>query len=525
VNDTGLPGVTLADREHVCVFHRGPEERDTVLAALISSGLAEGDRCLCIADSPDTEAVAQRFDPERATRPDQLTVLPSTAYLTDGRFVPEQVYSQWHSIIGRYADEGYRHVRGTGELSWFLRRHRAGDPDGAAPLLVEYEALCNRLVKRRPATIFCVYDLDLLDAGLLPGVLRHHPAAIVRGTLFRAPWRVEERPGGADAALLLANLLLDGARDQGEITALLAGLREAVLDRGADPGTEGERFLQALSGLAAPHVRAVQLEAELATRPAAGHPDVPAAELARSLLDGTPLDPADDARLRSLGLDLDAPFRAVVVRSGRGPDAAFPAGTAAATVGAIRDELAASGLRLVAARPDEVAFLSVDGATLDSVLAGLSRSGRTVGIGQAHSGVTGAARSYLEARRAADFAIRLDRPVLRHEDLGLFSLLADRGDTGPMADLVSEWLGPLLAHDEARPKQALLPTLAAYLDTGAAQQATADALGIHVSTLKYRLGRIGAVAGRDLSRPDVRFQLQVALTAQRTLTVLRTRGG
>jgi DNA-binding PucR family transcriptional regulator len=90
-----------------------------------------------------------------------------------------------------------------------------------------------------------------------------------------------------------------------------------------------------------------------------------------------------------------------------------------------------------------------------------------------------------------------------------------------MADLVAEWLGPLLAHDGQR-RQRLLPTLAAYLDAGAAQQTTADALGVHVSTLKYRLGRIAEVTGRDLSAPDVRFQLQVALAAHRTLSVLHS---
>ena len=89
--------------------------------------------------------------------------------------------------------------------------------------------------------------------------------------------------------------------------------------------------------------------------------------------------------------------------------------------------------------------------------------------------------------------------------------------------LAAEWLGPLVAHDERR-SQKLLPTLAAYLDAGAAQQATADALGVHVSTLKYRLGRLGEILGRDLGRPETRFQLQVALSAHRTLTVLRTQG-
>jgi hypothetical protein len=510
VNDTGLPGVTLEDREHVCVFHRGPEERDTVLAAFFGAGLAAGDKCLCIADSPDTGAVAARLDPgHRRSRPDQLTVLPATAYLTDGRFVPERVYDRWHSIIGGFADEGYRHVRGTGELSWFLRHHRATGGDGTDALL-KYESLCNQLVRRRPATIFCLYDLDLLDGGLLPGVLSHHSAALARGVLFR-DWRIEERPGGANGALLLAGQLLAGATRPGEIDELLTGLRRAILDAeaGERPGPEGERFLTALDGLAAPHRRAIELEAELATRPPAGSPDPGAgdpgaADLTRALIEGSATEPDVAVRAGVLGLDLVAPLRAVVVRP----------------IGPSRAELAARGVRLVAVRSNEVAFLANDGPALDATVTGLEAPGRAVGIGRARTGVAGAARSYTEARQAADFAAGLDRPAVRHEDLGLFSLLADGGDPGPMAELVAEWLGSLLAHDEGR-RPALLPTLAAYLDAGAAQQATADGLGIHVSTLKYRLGRIGAVTGRDLSRPDVRFQLQVALTAHRTLFVLR----
>jgi len=36
--------------------------------------------------------------------------------------------------------------------------------------------------------------------------------------------------------------------------------------------------------------------------------------------------------------------------------------------------------------------------------------------------------------------------------------------------------------------------------------------------------RIEEIVGRDLSAPDVRFQLQVALAARRTLTVLHPQG-
>jgi len=504
---SGLPGVALDDREHVCVFYRGSEERDAVLAAFFGAGYAEGDKCLCIADDHDGEAVAARLDPTRSSAPDQLTVLPSTAYLTDGRFRPDETFERWDALVGGYADGGYRRIRAAGDLSWFLRRHRAGAGTGAGPLL-EYEALCNRLVQRRPATIFCLYDLDLLDAGLLPGVLAHHPAALAQGILFRRPWPIGERPGGAGEALLLANQLLVGARTPAEVDALLDGVRRAVLDPASRPGPAAERFLRALDGLAAPHRRTLALEGEFAARAAAGAAggvaataaaDALAAELARALLEGSPVGADDLARARALGVDVDVPFRAVVVR---------PAADRAA--------LAGRGIRLASARPGETALLLPDAPGLDAALAGL---GRAVGVGRAGTGAAAAARSYAEARQAAGFAAGLGRPVVRHDDLGLLSLLADGGDPSALRALVAEWLGPLLAHDgRRRPK--LVPTLAAWLDAGAAQQDCADALGVHVSTLKYRLGRIGDILGRDLASPGVRFQLQVALAARRTLDAL-----
>jgi MEDS: MEthanogen/methylotroph, DcmR Sensory domain/PucR C-terminal helix-turn-helix domain len=511
--DSGLPGVALAERDHVCVFYRGPEERDSVLSAFFGAGYAQGDKCLCIADDHDVTAVAARLDRRPRGAPGQLTVLPATAYLTDGRFRPDQAYDRWDAVVAGFVAEGYPRVRASGELSWFLRQPAA--EDGAGPLL-EYEELCNRLVKRRPATIFCLYDLDLLDAGLLPGVLARHPTALARGLVFRAPWRIEDRGGGASDALLLTNQLLAGARTPAEIDGLFDGVRRAVLDPEAEPGPEAHRFLQALDGLAAPHRRALELEAALAGRPvrrdgAPGDDDPEddaaaalAAELTRALLDGVTLEPADVARARSLGVDVDAPFRAVVVR---------PAADGA--------DLARRAIRLACARPGETALLVTDDPDLADRLAGL---GAVVGAGRAVTGAAAATGSYAEARQAAGFAEALGRPLLRHDDLGLFALLVDDGDPAAMARLVDEWLGPLLAPDGQRRSPALLATLAAYLDAGAHQQDSADALGVHVSTLKYRLGRLGEILGRDLSDPDVRFQLQVALAAHRTLSLLRPQG-
>ena len=57
----------------------------------------------------------------------------------------------------------------------------------------------------------------------------------------------------------------------------------------------------------------------------------------------------------------------------------------------------------------------------------------------------------------------------------------------------------------------VLETLEAYLATGRRPQETADLLGIHVSTLRYRLGRIAEKSGIDLNDPDECFELELAL--------------
>ncbi len=66
-----------------------------------------------------------------------------------------------------------------------------------------------------------------------------------------------------------------------------------------------------------------------------------------------------------------------------------------------------------------------------------------------------------------------------------------------------------------------METLTAYLEAGGRLAATADCLHGHVNTLKYRLRKIEEALSVDLSDPQVRFQLQVATTARRALTLLK----
>jgi sugar diacid utilization regulator len=128
--------------------------------------------------------------------------------------------------------------------------------------------------------------------------------------------------------------------------------------------------------------------------------------------------------------------------------------------------------------------------------------------------------------REAELALRMQKTaggsarVTLFDDLGIYKILATDGDTSAMERFVTEWLGPLIDYD-AEHGAPLVLTLSEYLDCGGNYDASARALSVHRSTLKYRLRRIRQVSGHDLGQPEVQFNLQVAAHAWRTLEALR----
>jgi DNA-binding PucR family transcriptional regulator len=79
-----------------------------------------------------------------------------------------------------------------------------------------------------------------------------------------------------------------------------------------------------------------------------------------------------------------------------------------------------------------------------------------------------------------------------------------------------QWLGRLIDYDAAH-GSAMVGTLTRFLDLGGSYDATASALSVHRSTVKYRLQRIHEISGHDLADPDTRFNLELASRAWRTL--------
>jgi hypothetical protein len=83
----------------------------------------------------------------------------------------------------------------------------------------------------------------------------------------------------------------------------------------------------------------------------------------------------------------------------------------------------------------------------------------------------------------------------------------------PLLELADQLIAPL--RDESDGSRArLLATLEAVLDAGGNHGIAAHALGVHVQTIRYRLGRLRELLGPVLDDPKQRFELHVALRAR-----------
>lgn len=71
-------------------------------------------------------------------------------------------------------------------------------------------------------------------------------------------------------------------------------------------------------------------------------------------------------------------------------------------------------------------------------------------------------------------------------------------------------LGPLAEYD-ARHNAELLPTLKSFLACDGSWSACASRMYLHVNTVRYRIGRIEALTGRDLSALPDRVDFFLAL--------------
>ncbi|MEU6343911.1 PucR family transcriptional regulator ligand-binding domain-containing protein [Streptomyces sp. NPDC046977] len=144
---------------------------------------------------------------------------------------------------------------------------------------------------------------------------------------------------------------------------------------------------------------------------------------------------------------------------------------------------------------------------------GLDGDGRlTIGVSAAvHSadGLRGALEEARHARRVA--AARPGRVcVAGHEELASHVLLLPFVPDDVRRAFTARLLDPLRDYDQ-RHRADLIPTLGAFLECDGSWTRCANRLHLHVNTLRYRIGRIEQLTGRDLSRLEDKVDFFLAL--------------
>ncbi|MFJ6808072.1 PucR family transcriptional regulator [Streptomyces anulatus] len=215
----------------------------------------------------------------------------------------------------------------------------------------------------------------------------------------------------------------------------------------------------------------------------------------------------------------DSADRIAVAHTGEEAIALVPLPTAAAAApGADED---ASGEAARADVEDVDALDEEPGLHADALLAsvreplsaGLADDGRlTLGVSAAvHSaeGLRGALEEARHARRVA--AARPGRVCAAgHHELASHVLLLPFVPDDVRRAFTARLLDPLRDYDR-RHRAELIETLEAFLDCDGSWTRCAARLHLHVNTLRYRVGRIEQLTGRDLSRLEDKLDFFLAL--------------
>lgn len=176
---------------------------------------------------------------------------------------------------------------------------------------------------------------------------------------------------------------------------------------------------------------------------------------------------------------------------------------------ALKRQLRAQKLpELIVVWLNQIKFIVPEEASVSALWEALSDRRAALAISRVHSGIRGMAAG----AKDVDALIATMRPGRLHQFDEILFPRALMGDADARDLLIERLIGPLV---ETRRGEALLETLGTLADEGFQLANTAKTLGVHISTLRYRVERIESTLKLSLEDPKVRFQLQVAVTLYR----------
>lgn len=269
----------------------------------------------------------------------------------------------------------------------------------------------------------------------------------------------------------------------------------------------------------------VALELSAEDRAAAGQLHAREA-LTRDLISASD-DPESLARRAQFyGLQLEQPHVVCLISDADGVASRLPSretfSAAVAPGGEIFATRVSDGLVAVLELPQDIPPLEAIRRIRNQLAATLAAEGClesvVAGISTARRGVTQFSGAYTEARQVAQ-CLKTFRGggarALSADDLGPGRLLLAASSHEEADRFAVDTLGTLLdGGDDGRAE--LLRTLTAFFDASRSIRQSATSLGVHENTIRYRLGRICELTGRDVANDaDDQLASQVAILVLR----------
>lgn len=147
----------------------------------------------------------------------------------------------------------------------------------------------------------------------------------------------------------------------------------------------------------------------------------------------------------------------------------------------------------------------------------------SIGIGRFHPDVLDWRLSYGEARLALEYGRRIwgHDVIVHYDDLGTYRLLLTHGNLEEIRNFADEYLAPLTS--EAGSGQWLFETLETYFACNRQVRETAEALFVHVNTVRHRLARAHELLGFDPDSAEDCLNLEMALRCRTYLNSEKNR--